>query len=169
MPNISHTARLRIEPLKVAHATAMLPALLDPRIYRYIPSVRYDTVDGLAARYRRLEAGSADSAQRWLNRCLFRSDSGAAIGNIQATVFLLERTADIAYVLSPDNWGRGYASEAVIWLLAHLKAAGDVEFVHAQIDTRNAASIALVERLGFERQADVLDGDAVDRRYQMRL
>ena len=45
----------------------MFPVLLDERIYRYIPGKPYTSVGGLAERYRRLEAGSPDAGEQWLN------------------------------------------------------------------------------------------------------
>ena len=140
------TERLRIEPLTAAHAAAMLPVLSDERLYRYMPAQRHDTVESLAARYRRLEAGPADPDERWLNACLFRIDTGAAIGYVQATVLRRARVALVAYVLAPGHWGHGYANEGLRWLLGHLAAGGEVDVARAQIDDRNAASIALVAR-----------------------
>jgi RimJ/RimL family protein N-acetyltransferase len=46
--------------------------------------------------------------------------------------------------------GQGYGVEAVGGMLTHLAEIG-VQSVTAFIDTRNAASIKLVERLGFGR------------------
>ena len=57
----------------------------------------------------------------------------------------------IAYVLSPDAWEHGYATESLPWLLNFLKATGAVDIARAQIDDRNAASQRVVERLQFDR------------------
>lgn len=55
--------------------------------------------------------------------------------------------------------GFGYACEAVQELIACLKKEYDVSVVRATSDTRNASSIKLLERLGFQYVARV---DAAD-------
>jgi len=163
------TARLKIDPLREAHAQAMFPVLLDERIYRYIPGKPYTSVGGLAERYRRLEAGSPDESEQWLNWCLFRLSDGMPIGNLQSTISIPERAAWVAYVLSPEAWGQGYATEAMFWLLSYLKDTGLVDVARAQIDSRNVASQAVVEGLQFERSADVMEDGAIDFVYEKLL
>lgn len=156
-------------PLRESHATAMFGALSDARIHRYIPGQPYPSVAALAERYRRLEAGSPDPDEQWLNWSLFRLDDGAPVGSLQSTISAGDRSAWIAYVLAPRFWGQGYATESVRWLLDHLEALGTVDVARAQIDHRNVASQAVVERLRFERGADVLEDGVVDFVYERRL
>jgi len=148
--------------LRVAHVEAMFPILLDERIYAFIPTRRHITPAGLAERFRKLEAGSPDPGEEWLNWCLFRRDDGSAIGYLQATVSQTDRAAWVAYVLTPGAWGHGYATEALDWLLKHLAIAGRVDLARAQIDSRNAASLTVVERLKFEKKMDVVEDGVVD-------
>jgi [ribosomal protein S5]-alanine N-acetyltransferase len=54
---------------------------------------------------------------------------------------------------------RGFAAEACGRLLEHLFQDYRMDVVAAEIDTRNVASIALVESLGFERVAFLEDAD----------
>jgi len=147
----------------------MLPVLSDARIYRYIPGKPYASVGDLAERYRRLEAGSPDASEQWLNWCLFRLSDGMPIGNLQSTIAIPERAASVAYVLSPVAWGQGYATEAMLWLLSYLKATGLVDVARAQIHSRNFASQAVVEGLQFERGSDVMEDGAIDFVYEKHL
>lgn len=161
--------RLRIEPLRAAHAEVMYPIQLDERIYRYIPTRRYATLDDLAERFRKLEAGSPDPGQAWLNWCLFLREDGSAIGHLQASISLVDRAAWVAYVLTPGAWGHGYATEALAWLLDHLASACHVDLARAQIDSRNTASLAVVQRLDFERKRDVTESGSVDHVYEKSI
>lgn len=74
-------------------------------------------------------------------------------------------------MLFPPFWGQGYATEACAWLVAELAAKHGVREILASVDTRNAKSIALLERLGFERVATEpaeLHGEAtLDHRYRL--
>ena len=167
--SLNVTARLKIDPLRESHAQAMFPRLLDERIYRYIAGKPPASVAALAERYRRLEAGSSDPGQQWLNWCLFRLDDGTPIGSLQSTILVRERVAWVAYVLSPDAWGHGYARESLLWLLGHLETAGTVDVARARIDSRNTPSQAVVQALRFERRADVVEDGAVDFVYEKRL
>ena len=56
---------------------------------------------------------------------------------------------DIGYILHPDTWGRGFAAEAAVAAIDHVFAAHDVATLTADVDPENAASIRLLERLGF--------------------
>lgn len=162
------TRRLRIEPLAESHAGVMLPLLQDERIYPYIPDRHYDRVEDLAARYRRLAAGSGDPAEQWLNWVLFLQSTGEAVGVLQATALPGERLADVAYVLSPARWGQGLATEALSWLLHHLASSG-IDTARAQIDERNAASLAVVRRLGFAHVRTVQEDTSTDEVHQRRI
>lgn len=55
---------------------------------------------------------------------------------------------EIGYILHPDFTGNGYAREALIPLLRRAFERGLVT-VTADVDPRNAASLKLLERLGF--------------------
>lgn len=59
------------------------------------------------------------------------------------------RLPEIGYILHPDYWGRGFATEALTAVIAHIFAHHAVEALKADIDPRNEASIRLLERLGF--------------------
>ena len=55
----------------------------------------------------------------------------------------------VGYILHPDAWGRGFASEALGAAIAHVFAARDVDRLTADVDPRNAASLGLLKKLGF--------------------
>lgn len=77
----------------------------------------------------------------------------AMIGS--ATIFAWnrdQRRAEIGYALHRARWGAGLAREAVTRVLAYGFDELALRRFEADIDPRNAASIALVERLGFTRE-----------------
>jgi aminoglycoside 6'-N-acetyltransferase len=63
------------------------------------------------------------------------------------------RLAYLGYTLARSAWGQGYANEAVRKLLDYLFGVLDLHRVVADCDVDNAASIRLLERLGFRREA----------------
>ena len=67
------------------------------------------------------------------------------------------RQAYLGYTLARSAWGQGYASEAARKLLDYLFRVLDLHRVIADCDVDNAASIRLLERLGFRREAHYLE------------
>jgi len=61
------------------------------------------------------------------------------------------RPPEIGYILHPDVWGHGLATEAVAAVLARLFQDTDHPAAKADVDPENAASIRLLEKLGFVR------------------
>lgn len=58
---------------------------------------------------------------------------------------------DIGYILHPDHWGKGLATEALTAAIDHIFAARTFDRLTADVDPDNAASIRLLERLGFAK------------------
>ena len=59
------------------------------------------------------------------------------------------QSLELGYILHPDHWGKGLAGEALTALIPHLFAAHDAAQITAEVDPRNAPSIALLTRFGF--------------------
>jgi [ribosomal protein S5]-alanine N-acetyltransferase len=60
------------------------------------------------------------------------------------------RLPEFGYILHPNYWGRGLATEAVRAFLGHVyQTRPDITKLNTDIDPRNTASVRLVEELGF--------------------
>ena len=164
------TARLTIEDLRPEHAPLVFEDLLDERIYTFMLQTPPASVEALEARCRRLVAGlPPERAEVWLNWVLFKTDDRTPIGWIQASVYPDDRRSEVAWIVFPHAWRQGYATEGVRWMLAHLHDAHEVTEAIAEIDTRNAPSIALVERLGFALKGTVPTDEGHDHIYVLEL
>jgi ribosomal-protein-alanine N-acetyltransferase len=149
-----------MEPLDVGHAARLFPGLADPELYRYVPGDAPASVSALELRYRRVGAGPASPSERWYNWAVILGDGRAqVIGTVELSIVDGAQRAFLAYALVRDAWGLGYAREACAAALDFLRTRTPVREVTALIDTRNARSIALVERLGFERRETIEDAD----------
>lgn len=78
---------------------------------------------------------------------------GALIGDVG--IHAGDHSAEIGYSLHPNAQGKGFAAEAVRALARVLP----VREIVAWVDVENVASIALLERLGFERGEEPIDGE----------
>jgi ribosomal-protein-alanine N-acetyltransferase len=171
---VLQTPRLHLEPLTVAHAIELYEPLQDRLLYGFIPQNPPSSPRALGERYRKLSTRrSPDGREAWLNWAMRDRETGGCVGVLEATV-LGDRTASIAYTVFVPCQRRGFAAEGCERLLEHLFGDYGVSVVVAEIDTRNAASIALVEGLGFRRvalheDADHFKGSASDEyRYELR-
>jgi RimJ/RimL family protein N-acetyltransferase len=85
--------------------------------------------------------GGADAAGRVIGDVTVRLTSAA------------DSTAEIGWAMHPDSQGRGYAAEAAAAVLDLLFTGAGVHRVYAELDPRNAASVALCLRLGMRSEA----------------
>ena len=168
------TRRLLLEPLTTAHAAKLYEGLLDGRLYAFIPQDPPASVRALEDRYRKLSARrSPDGSEAWLNWAMRDRDTGGYVGTLEATVER-NRTSSIAYTVFASHQRKGFAAEGCERVLSHLFDDYGVVLAVAEIDTRNAASVALVESLGFRRvalheNADRFKGASSDEyRYELR-
>lgn len=142
------TARTRLRRLAVADLARFQAYRNDPQTGRW---QGWQPMDELAAR-----AFLQDVATRpfgtpghWFQMAISERESDALIGDIGVQLHGgAGLVAEVGFTLAPAAQGRGLASEAVgavvAWLLAHAPA----QRVVAVADTRNAASLRLLQRLG---------------------
>jgi len=69
---------------------------------------------------------------------------GRAIGNIG-----IWQMPEFGFILHPDTWGHGLATEAAAAFIAYAFATYPIEAVTADVDPRNAASLGVLRKLGF--------------------
>lgn len=169
------TPRLSLEPLRPDHAPALYEPLQDESLYRFIPQNPPASPRVLEERHAALSSRrSPDGSEAWLNWAVRGRRSGDYVGTLEATV-KGDSLAFIAYMVFAAYRRRGIAAEACGRLLRHLFDDYGVGVVAAEIDTRNLASVALVESLGlrrvaFRKDADHFKGSPSDEyRYELGL
>lgn len=62
------------------------------------------------------------------------------------------RRAELGFALGREHWGNGYMSEALPALLDFAFGELKLHRIEADVDPRNASSIRLIEKLGFQRE-----------------
>jgi ribosomal-protein-alanine N-acetyltransferase len=160
VPQISlECPRLMLKPLLANHASDIYSELLNPSLYKYIPDTPPNSLRELEDRYSLLESRkSADGKDLWLNWVARLRNQQQYVGTFQATIYA-NKTAEIAYIVFVQFWRRGYGKEACDRMLRHLLIDYEVGIIFANMDTRNLASIRLVESLGFRRMSLIQNAD----------
>jgi len=149
--------RLAIEPVETGHADETFVHLSDETMWRYFPHQRAESLEQLRETYARRARGPSNEKERWENWVLRERASGAAAGDLQATIFCDEKRALIAYGVFAPFRGRGYAREAVHVLLEHLRSSHNVRRAIAEISPHNEPSLRLIRDLGFVQTG--MDGE----------
>lgn len=152
--------RLIFEPINALHAEETFSEWQEPALYQFIPTKPPLSVEALALRYERLSSRvSPDHSELWLNWMLKeRGDAGQYIGLIEVSINA-ELEAYLAYFVFKSFRQQGYAIEACQTVIAHLQQDYGVKRITSEMDTRNTASIQLVERLKFCRVGENRDAD----------
>lgn len=145
------TERLLLRPLHEGDAATLLTIFGDREAMRYWSVPAWTRIDQAHAM---IECDRVEmAAGTHLRLGLERRDDGALIG--VCTLFNLSaacRRAEVGYALARAAWGRGHMNEALRALLQHGFTAMNLNRVEADIDPRNHASAASLERLGFTRE-----------------
>lgn len=149
------TSRLALRPTAEADAEALHACYGDPEAMRY-----WDTSPSRdVAHTRERITGTVRSDPRWhagWSVVLAGDDRPVGFVNYHHRAPQDRRLA-IGYILARAYWGRGLMGEAVRAFVSHCFDALDTHRVEALIEPDNAASIRLVERLGFRREGLLRD------------
>jgi len=158
-PAFLFTSRLVLEPLTIDHARESFSYWQDKHLYRYIPTNPPENMSALIDRYQILGRGaSSNGEERWVNWFMREQDTGKLAGLIECTIFN-DNAAQLAYFVFREHQGKGFAQEGCRAALDVLASIYYVSNVRAYIDTRNASSISLVERLGFHCSEHIIGAD----------
>jgi [ribosomal protein S5]-alanine N-acetyltransferase len=148
---VLQTARLFLRPFAESDAEAIYALQSNARVLRYWDSPPWT---------------DQARAQAFIAACrqIEEDGSGArfAIETLPERAFIgwcsmfrwnpVYRSLGIGYCLDEHAWGKGYATEAVRAMLQWAYEKLDLNRVEAELDTRNAASARVLEKLGFVRE-----------------
>jgi ribosomal-protein-alanine N-acetyltransferase len=135
-----YTPRLILRPARQDDLAALHAVLSDPRATRWWSTPPHETLDQTVIWLAAMIANGPDHPDFVIEL------DGRVIG--KAGFYVMP---DVGYILHPDVWGQGLASEAVGAVIDHVFRAREVGTLTADVDPENAASIRLLQRLGFVR------------------
>jgi [ribosomal protein S5]-alanine N-acetyltransferase len=143
------SGRVKLRELLPSDVPALYAVFSDPTVMRYWSTPAYQDESEAARLYENIQEG-------FRSRQLFQW--GIARGQDligTCTLFhldLVHRRGEIGYALARRFWGKGLARDAVTAVIDFAFARLDLHRIEADVDPRNARSLALLERLGFRRE-----------------
>jgi len=151
------TERLRARGFTSDDVDVFVGYRADPDVARYQSWSDYTREQGeaLVASMQGLEPGVPGE---WLQIALEPATGGPIVGDLALHVDADEpRQAEVGFTLAPAEQGRGYGTEALTGLLDWAFPTLGLHRVVAVTDARNGPAAALLERLGFRREAHYVE------------
>ena len=133
------TPRLLLRRARPEDLDALFVVLSDPETMRYWSTPPHATRETTRAWLAKMLDASEEESEDFVVE-----HEGEVVGKVG-----FYRLPEIGFVLRRDLWGRGLMTEAASAAIAHVWATRDVDEMRADADPRNAASRALLTKLGF--------------------
>lgn len=148
-----NTPRLRLDALRPDDAQALFAYRADPAVSRFqgwCPA----SVAAAAEFIERQAGASLEMPDSWFQRAIRLCDNGELVGDLGIHLPAeAEGSIEFGISIAPVRQGRGYATEA-------LRAVFELVFgrlgrhrIHASVDPRNLASMAMLRSLGMRQEA----------------
>ena len=147
MNHVLRTERLLLEPVTALDLTALIVHWTQPDVRRFLfdgAVMSSDEVLTVIAESRRDFAASGYGF--WVIR--ERDGGDGALAGTVGLRQLDELGPEIVYSLTPDVWGKGYATEAAGAVVEYALGPLRLPEVLAEVDNGNTASAAVIKRLG---------------------
>ncbi len=139
---VLETERLLLRPRRPDDAEALHAIYADVELMRWWSHGPHLTLGETRDRM-------ADKSPDWRCWSITKAGDDTAIGFVAANEKRQGNVTEIGYALARAHWGSGIAAEAVTRMIEQIFAEGQRR-VYADTDPENAASRALLERLGFK-------------------
>ena len=152
---ILSTARLRLEPFDMSHLDGLHEMNADPEVMRYI-SGQPETREKTTSAIERVQLRWREFGYSWwsfLDRVSGRVVGAGCIQNLRRTNSPVpDRTCplEIGWRLRRDRWHQGLASEAAVAMADFAFGTLAAPELYAVCDPNNAASAAVMSRLGMD-------------------
>ena len=150
---VLETPRLTLRPFCLEDIEAYLRMVRDPEVCRYLGGGLSDLPNERhVANWLRNINGWLLQSKTVFTWCIERKEDKSFVGRVDLGGFVRKAVADLAYYLVRENWGRGYATEAVTSVTAFGLDSLGLCRIQATVLPENAASLRVLEKSGYERE-----------------
>jgi ribosomal-protein-alanine N-acetyltransferase len=158
------TERLLFRQIDTSHTQLMFEFNSDLEALRFVPRAPYTSIEQATDKVAEFETGYKE--RTGFGWAFHLKDSSEPIGyggffNVSGE----DRKAEIGYGLLPGYWGLGYASEAAAEIVRFGFHDLGLHRIYGLVDPENAASVRLIEKLGFSKEGQFKDDAFARGRY----
>lgn len=147
------TPRLLLRRITAADAPAILRMRSEPLMMRYLDREPATSLDDALQHINLIEANLADNVG--VTWGLARTEAPAELLGTCGIwrLDLYHHRGEVGYALLPETWGQGLMQEALAEVCRYGFEQLRLHSLEANVNPHNAASIRVLERLGFVREA----------------
>ena len=146
------TPRLRLRKLELLDAPFMFRMRSSAEVMKFVPRPLHTTVEESKVLIELILANLRD--QEGITWAICLQEESMLIGTIGLwKIDKPNHRAEIGYMLHSDYWGRGYAAEALEAVEAFGFREMNLHSIEAHLDPHNTASIRVLEKRGFVKEA----------------
>jgi len=150
MPETIETARLVLRRLRHEDAEEIFYSYASkPEATKYVSWPTHETIDSTRNFIR--AAVSAWSLGLDYTYGIRLKEDGRFVGSFG--IIHEDGKAQFGYIISPSQWGRGYATEACRQMLEVLTQIPSLYRIHTFVDAENTASIRVLQKCGLTEEA----------------
>lgn len=150
------TPRLTLRAVAAADLADLMEVNGDPHVTEFLPYAAWQSERDAAAWLDRMNQLVGGGTARQL--VIVRNEDRKVIGTL--LLFKFDQGSsrvELGYALGRQHWRNGYAAEAVGAALSHAFLQLGIRRVEAEVDPGNAASNALLRKLGFTGEGFLRD------------
>lgn len=164
------TERLLLRPFSDGDGDALFAMYGAPDVSRYLytePRTR-DEIPEMLERAKLLSG--IDDERDGLRLAAVLKATGEVVGDISLWRVSREHAqGEVGYVLDPNHTGHGYATEAVCEALRVGFEVFGFHRIVGRLDARNAASAAVLDRVGMRREAHLRENEFIKGEWASEL
>nr|WP_319272717.1 GNAT family protein [uncultured Draconibacterium sp.] len=145
-----NTQRLILRPIEAKDKQAILDYRSDAEANKYqgwIPK-SLDDVETFLGKL----AAEFNVPDTWFQLAVVDKNTNKLIGDI-GIHFIDEHQVELGYTIAKQYWGLGFATEAAKAIIEYLFCELKKHRITASVDKENIASFAVLEKLGFRKEA----------------
>ncbi len=148
LPEAIETPRVRVRAVTLADLEPLMAVNGDPEVTRFLPYKAWNSLDDARAWYDRMRGIEASGGA--VQMVVAQRSDDVAIGT--CLIFRHDearQSAELGFVLGRSHWRTGLMGEAMAALVAHAFGPMGIRHFKAVVEPGNAASAALLRKLGF--------------------
>ena len=153
IPDIHPSQGWRLRAADLSDTDGLYELCTIPLVYRYLCDGAPPEKEFIRSRVVESVASAGESC---LGMWFLEDVATRYAGCVELRPYAAPKSAEVVYSLDPRFWGQGLATRMAWAVITHAFQSSQIDFVIAGADGANAASFAVMRRLGMRFHKDVL-------------